>query len=1202
MKETEILITAQFVDGGSTEKTEAHVPLMYTFDLLVQKDTKFFELLEAIELGISRTLVDIEKLQKPNEAGNPVVLHEDSRLSEHNTSKRIVDPKEDDSLSSYGVYKVCQKIFNDCVNAYNNITEPTLDESYCAGNRDENGVLLCHYKKGKGADSDASTEHESCQGAGKKCLKLYYNPIKKPAANRNCIGRGSVNFRVIKERELGDNPRILSYAHEDQIHIMKAPHDRWSLEELGFVTSTRLIFDSTGKHRSDALFDDTKINIAFRKESPLYNISEQPLKVLEDEPIRIIPPSDPPKKNVQNAITALLSPLLASGTMIGARLIIGGGFMGNMMIIMSISMALVGVVMFIINRIERRKAHKKAVSDWRTHYETYVKKIVKEIRERRGWCIRKLNALHPDRSVLIKRATELHGDIFSRGQSHQDFLTIRIGDTMKGSQLTQSAFKIIGEKKDVVFTTAEYRSLSTSNGYAFNIFLPEEKENAPPIDTNIDYKIYKGGYLIDLPSHIASDYEYLDYAYEQDAFPNRDFSSTFDGTPRFAYAPVLLRLKDCGTLGITSTRGSSAFRPLLDKIIFDLCYYHSPDDVQCVMFCKETSNWREQEYVIDRYKHLPHFRELLGDLSAFSFNATDANLVLNRLMEVLTERNNLGEDVKQPHIVMFFLDEDVFFKRHPVSRYLPDSPENHSKDITFIFCKQYADHLPKYCGQIIEINNSLPWRLLPHTQTIRRSADNTDKSEKIERHFSFVPDIPEKLLDRIKDKEQEDVSYRAFKMLSALYYYRIAQGANVPPRVELRELYDIELQKEKSAFWGSDSKDVTKGLGVPIGKKAGKEKNDVILDLHEDKDGPHMLVAGTTGSGKTETILTYLIGLCTYYSPEQVNLLLVDMKGGGFIQRLSNLPHIVGRVTDIDGDEGGAGNVYMLKRFLKSMNHEATRRKKLLSRMEVDSVDKYIELQSDAAKLDEHINVTLKLKKGTHQARIDDLLELKKRENALSHLFVVVDEFTELMKITNEHNDIDFKGAIDSLVRIGRSLGFHIILVSQNIEGAITEEIRVNVKAKLCLKVATREASRVMIGNDDAYGPLMPGNGRAHLLVGAGTRYEYFQSGYSGASSLNSDVRRIIVKHAEKTGAYTLFYDSFVHNAEAKESDKKARAADTQLKRVVDGLSKFAEDHDREAPRIVLRPLLNAHCYYKFESDAMGEAGPTVVDIEVKKA
>lgn len=94
---------------------------------------------------------------------------------------------------------------------------------------------------------------------------------------------------------------------------------------------------------------------------------------------------------------------------------------------------------------------------------------------------------------------------------------------------------------------------------------------------------------------------------------------------------------------------------------------------------------------------------------------------------------------------------------------------------------------------------------------------------------------------------------------------------------------------------------------------------------------------------------------------------------------------------------------------------------------------------------------------------------------------------------------------------MGRTLGFHIILVSQNIEGAITDDIRVNSKARICLKVATKQASKEMIGTPAAAAPTMPLNGRAYLLVGTGTRFEYFQSAYTGANKISILIRQSLL-------------------------------------------------------------------------------------------
>lgn len=294
--------------------------------------------------------------------------------------------------------------------------------------------------------------------------------------------------------------------------------------------------------------------------------------------------------------------------------------------------------------------------------------------------------------------------------------------------------------------------------------------------------------------------------------------------------------------------------------------------------------------------------------------------------------------------------------------------------------------------------------------------------------------------------------------------------------------------------------DATKDLCVPMGEN---EHGVVNLDLYEKADGPHMLVAGTTGSGKSETIITYLIGLCMKYSPTYLNLMLVDMKGGGFSDRLQSLPHCVGVVDDTAGESEGISAIYMLKRFLEVLNAEIKRRKILLKEFGVDNVDAYIRAERTITRIlkgDDNPD----LKQSLNPIQLTQLEKLKKENKlpqTLSHLVLVVDEFTELKRSSSESDDVDFIAEITTIARVGRTLGFHIILVSQNIEGAITEDIRINSKSRICLKVATRSASKEMLdGRTDYASPTMPGNGRAYLLVGTGSKFMYFQSAYTGAN------------------------------------------------------------------------------------------------------
>ena len=202
------------------------------------------------------------------------------------------------------------------------------------------------------------------------------------------------------------------------------------------------------------------------------------------------------------------------------------------------------------------------------------------------------------------------------------------------------------------------------------------------------------------------------------------------------------------------------------------------------------------------------------------------------------------------------------------------------------------------------------------------------------------------------------------------------------------------------------------------------------------------------------------------------------------------------------------------------------------------------------------------------------------RTNRLSHLILVVDEFTELKRFSNENSDIDFMGEITTIARVGRSLGFHIILISQNIEGAITEDIRVNSRARLCLKVATKQASKDMIGTELAASPYMPGNGRAYLLVGTGSKFEYFQSGYSGCET-TVDVP-VELTLASKSGAYTTFYRSNKDNrkllAQRLELKKQGKLH-TQLEAITAAICRvYQAQADRLcAPHVVFRAPLPTH-------------------------
>lgn len=238
-------------------------------------------------------------------------------------------------------------------------------------------------------------------------------------------------------------------------------------------------------------------------------------------------------------------------------------------------------------------------------------------------------------------------------------------------------------------------------------------------------------------------------------------------------------------------------------------------------------------------------------------------------------------------------------------------------------------------------------------------------------------------------------------------------------------------------------------LRVPIGMRHGSRPLEI--DLKQSGHGPHGLIAGTTGSGKSELLLTLLTSLAYANHPHQVNLVLIDYKGGTAMSVLDDLPHTVGVVTDLDGKQ--------TRRALVALRSELTRREEVLAEHEVADIDKYHELGFS---------------------------------EPFPYLFIVIDEFAEL----RERFQDDLGQVLNEFVSIaqkGRALGVHLILAMQRPEGVVNDKIRANMRFRICLRVERAQDSRSVLGRPDAY--LLPSQppGRAYFQVGNDEQFDLFQ-------------------------------------------------------------------------------------------------------------
>lgn len=250
-----------------------------------------------------------------------------------------------------------------------------------------------------------------------------------------------------------------------------------------------------------------------------------------------------------------------------------------------------------------------------------------------------------------------------------------------------------------------------------------------------------------------------------------------------------------------------------------------------------------------------------------------------------------------------------------------------------------------------------------------------------------------------------------------------------------------------------------KSLSVPIGVRANGES--FYFDIHEKAHGPHGLVAGMTGSGKSEMVQSWILSMALQFSPQDAAFILIDFKGTGLILPFVDLPHLAGTISDLDTN---------ISRNLIALRSEVQRRKALFD------------------------SVSAGGQKVTGIAGYIELYRAGKVTEPLPYLFVVIDEYAEFKTKFPE-----FTSEINTLFHVGRSLGVYIILMTQNPSGVVSGESESNVRFRWCLKVASPGASRETLGgHDDAAYITNPG--RAYVRVGSDEIFEPIQSFYSGAA------------------------------------------------------------------------------------------------------
>ena len=272
-------------------------------------------------------------------------------------------------------------------------------------------------------------------------------------------------------------------------------------------------------------------------------------------------------------------------------------------------------------------------------------------------------------------------------------------------------------------------------------------------------------------------------------------------------------------------------------------------------------------------------------------------------------------------------------------------------------------------------------------------------------------------------------------------------------------------------------------LRVPIGiTMTGAPVELDIKEAAESGMGPHGLCIGATGSGKSEFLRTVALGMMACHSPEDLNLVLIDFKGGATFAGLEPAPHVAAVITNLSDKSA------LVRRMRDALNGEMNRRQELLRAAgNVDGIAAYSRARRSGARL-----------------------------SPLPTLFIIVDEFSELL---SQHPD--FADVFVGIGRLGRSLGVHLLLASQRLEEGRLRGLESHLSYRICLKTLSINESRMVLGTSDAY-ELPSAPGAAYLRVGTNGLIRFQTAYVSGPCRVDAQLAET-PEREEKSAPVRLF-------------------------------------------------------------------------------
>ncbi len=501
--------------------------------------------------------------------------------------------------------------------------------------------------------------------------------------------------------------------------------------------------------------------------------------------------------------------------------------------------------------------------------------------------------------------------------------------------------------------------------------------------------------------------------------------------------PVCISLTENPVVGIYGKSQDTA--AMLKSIILQMAALHSSDELKLMMIA-DAGDGREWEFV----RFLPH---LWNEERTFRFYAAaveEVRELSSCLEKVIRERTDSRTPILPgPWIVVVVTDKVLAEKCEALQKLLQGRG---NCGISVVIAAEELRELPGESKLVIHAAGQKS-----------RVYDRSGTAEGV-LHFraDSMNNLSLPMLAEALAGIRPDVSVQHYAL---------------PEQITFLELFQVGKIEHLNSLTRWKENNPVKTLQTPVGVDAAGEP--FFLDLHERFHGPHGLVAGMTGSGKSEFIITYILSLAVNYHPDEVAFILIDYKGGGLAGAFEDeskgvrLPHLAGTITNLDGAA--------VKRSLVSIQSELRRRQVIFNGAK---------RMSNAGTMDIY--------------RYQQLYRQGVVTEPVPHLFIISDEFAELKKQQSE-----FMEQLISAARIGRSLGVHLILATQKPNGIVDDQIWSNSRFRVCLKVQEREDSNDMIKCPDA--AELSQTGRFYFQVGFNELFALGQSAWCGAEYIPRD-------------------------------------------------------------------------------------------------